>query len=74
VETVAAGGFALSPRLADILHAELGRPQQTPPGPAPWGAARLSAREEEALRLIASGFTHAQVATRMGVRKATVDI
>jgi DNA-binding NarL/FixJ family response regulator len=73
VETVAAGGFALSPRLADILHAELARPRTALPGPAAGAVPQLSAREEEALALIASGFTHAQVATRMGVRKATVD-
>ncbi|MCO5973965.1 response regulator [Actinoallomurus soli] len=71
VETVAAGGFALSPRLADILHGELARPSA--PGPSPSGPPQLSAREEEALGLIANGFTHAQVATRMGVSKATVD-
>jgi DNA-binding NarL/FixJ family response regulator len=71
VETVAAGGFALSPRLADILQAELPRPPGD--GQAQVGAARLSPREEEALGLIARGFTHAQVATRMGVSKATVD-
>jgi DNA-binding NarL/FixJ family response regulator len=71
VETVAAGGFALSPRLADILHAELARPHAGAPSPS--GPPQLSAREEEALGLIANGFTHAQVATRMGVSKATVD-
>lgn len=70
VETVAAGGFALSPRLADILHAELARPLAAGPAPV---TAQLSAREQQALELIASGFTHAQVAARMGVRKATVD-
>lgn len=70
VETVAAGGFALSPRLADILHAELTRQHTADQAP---GVPKLSAREQEALELIASGFTHAQVATRMGVRKATVD-
>jgi two-component system, NarL family, nitrate/nitrite response regulator NarL len=74
VETVAVGGFALSPRLADILHAELARPHPAAGGvPASGGVPRLSAREEEALELIASGFTHSQVATRMGVSKATVD-
>src|SRR5690348_16960373 len=47
VETVASGGFALSPQLADILHAALHGPVEAsvearhPTGP------RLSAREEE---------------------------
>ncbi|GAA0387347.1 response regulator transcription factor [Microbispora corallina] len=77
VETVAAGGFALSAPLADILQAELGPSAAAGPvkGRQPSGArqAELSAREEETLNLIASGFTHAQVATRMGVSKATVE-
>jgi DNA-binding NarL/FixJ family response regulator len=81
VETVGAGGFALSSQLADILASGLTgagaavepvTPAATstetgPPRPD------LSPREEEALGLIARGFTHAQTATRMGVSKATVD-
>jgi DNA-binding NarL/FixJ family response regulator len=74
VRTVAAGGFALSSQLADILQSELADtplttgPDQTADKPSP-----LSPREEQALTLIAKGFTHAQTATRMGVSKATVD-
>jgi DNA-binding NarL/FixJ family response regulator len=70
VETVAAGGFYLSSQLADILQAELTR-QQRPARQAHGG--ELSPREEETLSLIARGFTHSQVATRMKVSKATVD-
>ncbi|MFE2600974.1 LuxR C-terminal-related transcriptional regulator [Streptomyces sp. NPDC059396] len=88
VETVAAGGFSLSAELADILQAELtrrgpryedGLPHGDRPrpdeGPAYGGGARprLSAREEETLSYVARGFTHAQIATRLGVRKTTVD-
>jgi DNA-binding NarL/FixJ family response regulator len=69
VETVAAGGFALSPRLADILHAELA----TGGSPGSGAEPALSAREEQVLGLIANGFTHAQVATRMSIHKSTVD-
>ncbi len=68
VETVAAGGFAMSSQLADILHAGLA----TPAAPSTVRPA-LSAREEQTLAYIARGFTHAQVASRMGVSKATVD-
>ncbi len=68
VKTVAAGGFALSPQLADILQAELGQVHR----PVEAVSRPLSIREEETLSLIARGFTHAQVATRMGVSKATV--
>ena len=68
VETAAAGGFALSPQLADILHADLSASGAR--GPA---RPELSPREEQALSLIADGFTHAQVATRMGVTRKTVE-
>jgi DNA-binding NarL/FixJ family response regulator len=71
VETVAAGGFALSPQLADILHADLGRDGAHQPGMAV--APTLSPREEQALSLIADGLTHTQVATRMGVTRKTVE-
>jgi len=36
-------------------------------------AVDLSPREEQVLQLISDGFTHSQVATRIGVTKATVD-
>jgi DNA-binding NarL/FixJ family response regulator len=77
VRTVAAGGFALSAPLADILQAELVR--QEPPADkgsrpgAATGAGLLSPREEQTLDLIAHGFTHSQTATRMNVSKATID-
>jgi two-component system nitrate/nitrite response regulator NarL len=70
VETVAAGGFALSPQLADILHADLGA---TGSRRSASGAPGLSPREEQALSLIADGLTHAQVARRMGVTRKTVE-
>jgi DNA-binding NarL/FixJ family response regulator len=76
VEAVAAGGFYLSSQLADILQAQLVQPHaesQPPRQAAGQGTSVLSRREEETLNLIASGFTHAQAATRMGVSKATVD-
>jgi DNA-binding NarL/FixJ family response regulator len=66
VQTVAAGGFWLSSQLADILQSDLRGPATAPQTP-------LSPREEQALDLIARGYTHAQTATRMGVTKATVN-
>jgi DNA-binding NarL/FixJ family response regulator len=71
VRTVASGGFYLSAGLADIVQSELDA--AVPPATQPGGSPRLSAREEETLSYIAQGFTHAQVARRMGVSKATVD-
>lgn len=75
VRTVAAGGFALSSQLADILQSELtgGERAAGRAEPARAAVSPLSPREEQALTLIAKGFTHAQTATRMGVTKATVD-
>jgi two-component system nitrate/nitrite response regulator NarL len=79
VQTVAVGGFWLSSQLADILQASLSspdRPSSGPEIPSPAGAlaeVRLSPREEQALDLIARGYTHGQTASRMGVSKSTVD-
>lgn len=75
VRTVAAGGFALSAHLADMLQSELSGAATAPSPATRRGAAvaPLSPREEEALALIAQGFTHAQTATRMGVSLATVN-
>ncbi len=67
--TVAAGGFSLSPQLADVLTAALTQVPAPPDDPSEV----LSPREREALDLIAAGFTHAQAARRMNVTKATVD-
>src|SRR6266545_1363557 len=65
VRQVAAGEFYLSARLADMLQADLTRVDDQEP--------RLARREQETLRYIAHGFTHAQTARRMGVSPATVD-
>jgi DNA-binding NarL/FixJ family response regulator len=76
VETVAAGGFMLSAELANVLQAELVRQEAPRVDLASAGKVtepKLSPREEEALTWLAKGFTHQQIATRMGVRKATVD-
>ncbi|WP_188192251.1 LuxR C-terminal-related transcriptional regulator [Nonomuraea sp. SYSU D8015] len=67
LRTVAVGGFYLSAGLADILQNELGAP------PSDAAQPRLSGREEEVLAYIAQGFTHAQIARRMEITKATVD-
>ncbi|MFE2070545.1 LuxR C-terminal-related transcriptional regulator [Streptomyces sp. NPDC059467] len=73
VRTVAGGGFALSSQLADILQSELATATGTGASVGTPAQGVLSPREEQALDLIARGFTHAQAATRMGVSKATVD-
>ncbi|NUQ97854.1 MAG: response regulator transcription factor [Streptomyces sp.] len=65
VETVALGGLHVAPGLATRLHHELRRPAGTP-------APALAHREQEALRLLATGLTHGQIARRMGLTEATV--
>jgi two-component system, NarL family, nitrate/nitrite response regulator NarL len=70
VSTVAAGGFLLSADLLELLRGSL-----TLPAPVPSArlASRLSPREEQTLRYVAQGFTHSQIATRLGVSTTTVD-
>ncbi|MFF3561799.1 LuxR C-terminal-related transcriptional regulator [Streptomyces sp. NPDC002574] len=65
VETVALGGLHIAPGLATRLHSELRQPASTP-------APALAHREREALRLLATGLTHGQIARRMGLTEATV--
>ena len=64
VRVVAEGGFYLCRLLVDDFHAEVAKPQATGNG--------LTPREVETLRWIAMGFTHAQIATEMGLSRATV--
>jgi DNA-binding NarL/FixJ family response regulator len=66
--TVAAGGFALSAQLADILKAEMAREPVRGENPA-----GLSGQETRVLDMIALGFTHQQIATRLEIKKSTVD-
>jgi DNA-binding NarL/FixJ family response regulator len=66
LRAVAHGGFYLSRSVADVLHR-----QRKPRGgaqPPP-----LSAREREALALVARGFTHTQAALRMQIAPSTFD-
>jgi DNA-binding NarL/FixJ family response regulator len=66
MRVIAQGGFYLCPRMVGQFQMELAnRSHEDTSGLAP--------REVETLRLIASGFTHAQIATRMGLSHATVN-
>jgi len=66
LHTVAQGGFYLCSRLVEWFQDELTRPlDEDPSGLAP--------REIETLRWIATGLTHTQIATRMGLSPATVN-
>jgi DNA-binding NarL/FixJ family response regulator len=66
VRVVAQGGFYLCPGLAEQFRSELARQEEPEPN-------RLGPREVETLRFIASGLTHSQIATRMGLSHATIN-
>ncbi|MFF3245687.1 response regulator [Streptomyces sp. NPDC002870] len=68
VRLVARSDSLLFPSAVRSLAAEYGR--REPAAPTPW-AARLTEREREVLRLMATGLTNAEIAGRMGVGPAT---
>jgi two-component system, NarL family, nitrate/nitrite response regulator NarL len=71
VLTAASGGFALTGELADIALSV--QAQDIAGGDDAAMLGRLSPREEQTLSYIARGFTHDQIATRLGIRKSTVN-
>jgi len=64
--TVAEGGISLVPELTGRFTAEASRPAEA-------DDSGLAPREAETLRFIALGFTHSQIATRMGLSPATIN-
>ncbi|MER5462786.1 response regulator transcription factor [Streptomyces sp. NPDC002668] len=68
VRLVARSDSLLFPAAVRSLAAEYGRSR--PAAPPPW-AARLTGREADVLRLMATGLTNAEIAGRMGVGPAT---
>jgi DNA-binding NarL/FixJ family response regulator len=68
VRLVARSDSLLFPSAVRSLAAEYCR--REPAAPPPW-AARLTEREREVLRLMATGLTNAEIAGRMGVGPAT---
>ncbi|SNQ46539.1 DNA-binding response regulator, NarL/FixJ family, contains REC and HTH domains [Frankia canadensis] len=89
VRAVAADGFYLPAGLTDVVLPGEVLPGKAAPGEAvTWevtadtpspaalgdaGQPRLSEREEQVLSLIAQGFTHSQIATRLGLAVTTVN-
>ncbi|MCQ0022235.1 response regulator transcription factor [Streptomyces somaliensis DSM 40738] len=69
VRLAARGDSLLYPAALRGLAAAHGRPGAAPA--APW-VARLTEREAEVLRLMATGLTNAEIAARLGVGAATV--
>jgi DNA-binding NarL/FixJ family response regulator len=68
VRLVARSDSLLFPSAVRALAAAYGRSR---PAAAPRGAARLTEREAEVLRLMATGLTNAEIAGRLGVGPAT---
>ncbi|MEU9407522.1 response regulator transcription factor [Streptomyces sp. NPDC048281] len=66
VGTVLRGGIHVAPELARRLHTELHEPS------AATSSLTLAPRETEALRLLAAGLTHGQIARRMELAEATI--
>jgi DNA-binding NarL/FixJ family response regulator len=66
LRTVCDGGLYVGPDLVDRFLAELSRPAEIDEN-------GLAPREVETLRWIALGYTHRQIATRMGLTPATVN-
>lgn len=67
IETVAAGGTYISQQLRDVYE----KLSQQDREPSPFD--KLSMREQEALRLLAKGYTNKQVAASMSVSEKTVE-
>jgi DNA-binding NarL/FixJ family response regulator len=66
MRVTAQGGFYLCPRMVGRFQVELA-------GAGAEEQSGLAPREIETLRFIASGYTHSQIATRMGLSQATVN-
>lgn len=66
ITAVAAGAFYLMAGLAAYLHGGQNHEDDTVAKP-------LARREVETLQLIASGYTHSQIARRMGLTEATIN-
>ncbi|MCI4061378.1 response regulator transcription factor [Micromonospora sp. R77] len=66
MRVIVQGGFYVCPKMAGRFQLELTNAEDE-------DATSLAPREIETLRLIASGLTHSQIATRMGLSQATVN-
>ena len=71
IRAIAAGGSYLDPAVAGRVIGDYGRRRQ--PLPTPQGAATLSGREEEVLRLIAWGYSNKDIAVRLDLSVKTVE-
>jgi DNA-binding NarL/FixJ family response regulator len=71
IRAIGAGGSYLDPAVAGRVIGDYGRRRQ--PLPSPAGAAALSSREGEVLRLIAWGYSNKEIAGRLDLSVKTVE-
>jgi two-component system, NarL family, response regulator NreC len=71
IRAISAGGSYLDPSVAARVIGDYGRRGQPPPSVI--GAASLSGREEEVLRLIAWGYSNKEIAIRLDLSVKTVE-
>jgi DNA-binding NarL/FixJ family response regulator len=69
IRAIARGGSYLDPSVAGRVIGEYGRRGQ----PAPDTPVALSSREEEALRLVARGYSNKEIASRLDISVKTVE-
>ena len=74
IRAVAAGGTYVDPSLAgSLLAAQAQRPSPGNAAQRPHGLAELTAREGEALRLVARGHSNKEIAASLGIGVKTVE-
>lgn len=71
IRAVAAGGIYLDPAIANRVVSDYGGPRQA--ASSPDAAIGLTARENEVVRLVASGYTNKDIAARLSVSVKTVE-
>jgi two-component system, NarL family, response regulator NreC len=71
IRAISTGGIYLDPSVAARVIGDYGRRRQ--PLPSVTGAATLSGREEEVLRLIAWGYSNKEIAIRLDLSVKTVE-
>jgi DNA-binding NarL/FixJ family response regulator len=71
IHVLRAGGSPISPTIARQLLTRF-QSSARPEPPAPEGETRLSEREASVLNLVSKGYTHAEIATLLGVSPHTV--
>ena len=73
MKAVAAGGVFIDPQLSGKLGENAGTASRSAGGSRNGGAARLTGREEEVLRLISQGFSNKEIGARLDRSVKTIE-